>query len=235
MKKIFTILSVLSAVFMTHESIAALNISAATGTSLAQKLFPLNSGLTVGGTHQGKQVQRGTFTANPSDQIGGAANSLTNGIILGSGEVSYANWAATNHINEDLGQPGDTTANTLLGGSGSLDASTVTITVTNTAVNNARITLKYTFATEELSVSSLNDVAYISVDGTVVASEFVFTSTFTDNRSSLTWVYDDYTAVSSVTVNIAPSASKVIKIGIADAGDRAHDSAFFVEAIIEWY
>ncbi|MCC7222491.1 MAG: choice-of-anchor L domain-containing protein [Chitinophagales bacterium] len=194
-------------------------------------------------TYTGAAGARGYF-ANGTAAIG-----LASGVILSSGSaVNAALVGCSSFATADMGTPGDATLNTLTPSNPSLDAAVLEFDFRPTIPN---VTFRYAFASEEYPEwvgTSFNDIFgfFISgpgiagvqnialIPGTSTAVEInsvnQTTNTAYYNSCAGNFVFDGFTDVLTAAATVQTCQWYHIKLAIADRGDRAYDSAVFLES-----
>ena len=232
-------------------SVAPINGTTITPTSLAQSLLGANSGISItSSTYTGVNAATGTFAS------GFGAIGIDSGVLLTSGAV--VNVLGPNDDNAagtPTNEPGDIDLDALVTGSSTFDASVLTITFVPTG---STIQFSYVFGSEEYNEyvdSTYNDVFGFFVNG-VNRALILGTSTpvsinnincgysdsgtpppgpgkncnlyVNNDPATLGTQLDGLTKVLTFTAPVNPNVQNTLKIAIADTSDRVLDSAVFI-------
>ncbi len=222
-----------------------------TPTQLVQNIL-VGSGVTVSNvTFSGASNSIGSFTTGTSPTNLG----LTSGIIMSSGDVSYAPGPVSGFASTVNSTGSDPQLASLISSSSIYDAAVLQF---NFIPQSDTIKFRYVFASEEYLEwvgSSYNDVFGFFISGPnpqggsynfknialipntslPVAINNVHSGSYSmyyvnnEGMYGQTIVYDGFTTVLTAWALVTPCVQYSIKIAIGDAGDSSYDSAVFLE------
>lgn len=196
--------------------------------------------------YDGQRSSSGIYSNG--DSISPDATPSDSGVILSTGRVQDFTRGggdpnrATDTTADTSGDDNDPDFNALTG-TNTFDAAFLEVDCIPTT---DALSIRFIFASEEypeFAGSTFNDAVGIWINGTLVTSPvFGVSNVNSVNQSSNETLYNDntcdafntemdgFTVTLTVLIPVVNGAENTIKIGIADAGDSAHDSAILIAA-----